>query len=152
MTGSAPCLSYHDYPAWLCLDPFPFLRDSSNTRPLECCFSAIRLSALASVTTRRRTTPSTSIATPSFKTPRLPLMSSSIAIPKRKQPRASGSGYGASSSSSPCSSWANGGSPSCSASSLTSTSASPSSASTPSSMARYAERRPSLLGKPGISP
>merc|ERR1712080_298731 len=45
------------------------------------------------------------------------------------------------------SSWANNAaSPSFSPSSLASTSASPSSASTPSSMARYAERRPSLLG------
>jgi hypothetical protein len=81
-------------------------------------------------------------------------MSSSIAIPKRKQARASGSGYTAassssssSSSSSPYPSWANrAASPFYSASSLASTSASPSSASTSSSMARYVERRPSLLG------
>ncbi|KAI4736114.1 hypothetical protein E4T50_13388 [Aureobasidium sp. EXF-12298] len=76
-------------------------------------------------------------------------MSSSIAIPKRKQPVSSGSGFASASSSSasPYPSWANNAaSPSFSRSSLASTSASPSSASTPSSMARYAERRPSLLG------
>ncbi|CAD0107451.1 unnamed protein product [Aureobasidium uvarum] len=76
-------------------------------------------------------------------------MSSSIAIPKRKQPASSSSGFASasSSSSSPYPSWANNTvSPSFSPSSLASTSASPSSASTPSAMARYAERRPSLLG------
>ncbi|KAI5248933.1 hypothetical protein E4T47_05270 [Aureobasidium subglaciale] len=76
-------------------------------------------------------------------------MSSSIAIPKRKQPSTGGAGFASasSSSSSPYPSWANNAaSPSFSPSSLNSTSASPSSASTPSSMARYAERRPSLLG------
>lgn len=76
-------------------------------------------------------------------------MSSSIAIPKRKQPVSSGSGFASASSSSasPYPSWANNAaSPSFSRSSLALTSASPSSASTPSSMARYAERRPSLLG------
>ncbi|KAI4728221.1 hypothetical protein E4T49_03889 [Aureobasidium sp. EXF-10728] len=79
-------------------------------------------------------------------------MSSSIAIPKRKQPISGGSGFASassssSSSSSPYPSWANSAaSPSFSPSSLASTSASPSSASTPSAMARYAERRPSLLG------
>jgi hypothetical protein len=73
-------------------------------------------------------------------------MSSSIAIPKRKQPGSSSSGA-SSSSASPYPGWANSAaSPSFSPSSLASTSASPSSASTPSSMARYAERRPSLLG------
>ncbi|THV80561.1 hypothetical protein D6D29_06055 [Aureobasidium pullulans] len=71
-------------------------------------------------------------------------MSSSIAIPKRKQPSTDSSGFASSSSSSPYPSWAN--NASFSPSSLASTSASPSSASTPSSMARYAERRPSLLG------
>ncbi|KAI5210148.1 hypothetical protein E4T39_00517 [Aureobasidium subglaciale] len=77
-------------------------------------------------------------------------MSSSIAIPKRKQPSTGGPGFASASSSSPSlyPSWANNAasSPSFSPSSLASTSASPSSASTPSSMARYAERRPSLLG------
>jgi hypothetical protein len=76
-------------------------------------------------------------------------MSSSIAIPKRKQPSSSGSGFASASSSSasPYPSWANNAaSSSFSPSSLASSSASPSSASTPSSMARYAERRPSLLG------
>ncbi|TIA72018.1 hypothetical protein D6C76_07040 [Aureobasidium pullulans] len=71
-------------------------------------------------------------------------MSSSIAIPKRKQPSTDSSGFASSSSSSPYPSWAN--NAPFSPSSLASTSASPSSASTPSSMARYAERRPSLLG------
>ncbi|KAG9528487.1 hypothetical protein KCU93_g4331, partial [Aureobasidium melanogenum] len=76
-------------------------------------------------------------------------MSSSIAIPKRKQAGSGSSGFASasSSSSSPYPSWANNAaSPSFSPSSLASTSASPSSASTPSSMARYVERRPSLLG------
>lgn len=76
-------------------------------------------------------------------------MSSSIAIPKRKQAVSSGSGFASASSSSasPYPSWANSAaSPSFSPSSLASSSASPSSSSTPSSMARYAERRPSLLG------
>ncbi|KAG9580701.1 hypothetical protein KCU77_g12130, partial [Aureobasidium melanogenum] len=80
-------------------------------------------------------------------------MSSSIAIPKRKQPGSGSSGFASasSSSSSPYPSWANNAaSPSFSPSSLASTSASPSSASTPSSMARYAERRPSLLGMSGL--
>ncbi|CAD0018743.1 unnamed protein product, partial [Aureobasidium pullulans] len=71
-------------------------------------------------------------------------MSSSIAIPKRKQPSTDSSGFASSSSSSPYPSWAN--NAPFSPSSLASTSASPSSASTPSSMTRYAERRPSLLG------
>ncbi|KEQ72100.1 hypothetical protein M436DRAFT_49761 [Aureobasidium namibiae CBS 147.97] len=77
-------------------------------------------------------------------------MSSSIAIPKRKQAVFSGSGFASASSSSSASphpSWANSAaSPSFSPSSLASSSASLSSSSTPSSMARYAERRPSLLG------
>ncbi|KAI5204668.1 hypothetical protein E4T42_01082 [Aureobasidium subglaciale] len=78
-------------------------------------------------------------------------MSSSIAIPKRKQPSTGGAAFASasasSSSSSPYPSWANNAaSPSFSPSSMSSTSASPSSASTPSSMARYTERRPSLLG------
>ncbi|THV72622.1 hypothetical protein D6D28_03841 [Aureobasidium pullulans] len=71
-------------------------------------------------------------------------MSSSIAIPKRKQPSTDSSGFASSLSSSPYPSWAN--NAPFSPSSLASTSASPSSASTPPSMARYAERRPSLLG------
>lgn len=82
-------------------------------------------------------------------------MSSSIAIPKRKQPVSSGSpGFASASSSSasPYPSWANSAaSPSFSPSSLASSSASPSSACTPSSMVRYAERRPSLLGMFGVA-
>jgi hypothetical protein len=80
-------------------------------------------------------------------------MSSSIAIPKRKQPGSSGSGLASASSSSASAypTWANSAASSFSPSSLASPSASPSSASTPSSMARYAERRPSLLGMSGVS-
>lgn len=71
-------------------------------------------------------------------------MSSSIAIPKRKQPNYSHSGFSSSSSSSYASSAGNN-SPQASSSAATSSSSTPSTSVTTS---KYMERRPSLLGKP----
>lgn len=147
----APYLSYHSTsrpPFCLSVSSLLFLIHTlSHFRVLVLCFLPC-LSRVGSTYLQRSSNISKHINCQPRKST-IATMSSSIAIPKRKQPSTDSSGFASSSSSSPYPSWAN--NAPFSPSSLASTSASPSSASTPSSMARYAERRPSLLGMSGTS-
>lgn len=149
----APYLSYLPFNLEASLLPIrlllaiPVIHTLSHFRVLVLCFLPC-LSRVGSIYLQRSSNISKHINCQPRKST-IATMSSSIAIPKRKQPSTDSSGFASSSSSSPYPSWAN--NAPFSPSSLASTSASPSSASTPSSMARYAERRPSLLGMSGTS-